>query len=72
MMQKEKYKKNMSKYTNAFRPLDLSDFKKENRHDIDWRNVLKQMSNEIYGKETNKNPKTDGRLAHDPLPSMRI
>ena len=30
------------------------------------------MGDDIYREETPRNPKTDARLAHDPLPSMRI
>lgn len=62
----------MKEYTEAFRPLDLKELKKADRHKLDWRGLLKDVGNQVYSDETRKNPKGDRRLAHDPLPSMRI
>jgi hypothetical protein len=42
------------------------------KHNIDWKGILKNMGNEIYKPESLRNPKTDTRLSHDPLPSMRL
>jgi hypothetical protein len=62
----------MREYTEAFRPLDLKEFNKSNRHKLDWRSLLKDVGQQVYSDDTTKNPKCDARLVHNPLPSMRI
>lgn len=60
------------KIMDTFKVEDIETHKDPEKHNIDWKNILKNMAKETYKPETIKNPKTDHRLTHDPLPNARL
>ena len=50
----------------------MKEFSDPNKHNLDWKGILKEIGTDIYKEGTYKNPKTDARLTHDPLPDARL